>query len=89
MKHKGGCLGGLNQCLREPSDKEQRYSGILATVVSDESFVSSEAENVYYRNQFVVWRCFSFEILLSSTVKLLKLLRVEDSLALEIANHLS
>ena len=88
MNHKGGFLGCLNQCHREPSNKEQRNSRILATVVSDESFVSSEAENMYYRDQFVVWRCFRFQVLSSSTVKLLKLLRVEDSFALEIANHL-
>ena len=61
---------------------------VLATIVSDESVVSRGTETVYYRDQFVDWRCFSFEILSSPTVKLLKLLRVEDSVALKVANHL-
>ena len=74
MKHKGGCLGGLNKCHRQPSNKEPRYSKILATIVSDESVVSSETETVSYRDQFVDWRCFSFEIFSSPTVKLLKFL---------------
>ena len=51
--------------------------------------MSSETETVYYRDQFVDWRCFSFEIFSNTTVKLLKLLRVEDSVILHFVDRLA